>query len=61
MGHIDVHFAGESAGAEFKLNWISSPPKKPVRGVLIGGNLAVWRTMVGTPYLKIPKGAILFF
>ncbi len=52
---------GESAGANFKLKWISSPPRKPIHGPIVGGNLAVWHAMVGTPYLRVPRGAILFF
>jgi muramoyltetrapeptide carboxypeptidase len=36
-------------------------PKADIQGPLIGGNLAVWSSLVGTPFAGNPRGKILFF
>lgn len=47
-----------------KLKFVGPPPKKEIRGQLLGGNLTVWASLLGTPYApRNGKGArkILFF
>lgn len=43
------------------LEFIGSPPKRPVEGEVIGGNLTLWACLCGTPFQPICKDRILFF
>ncbi len=44
------------------LKFLTPPPDGPVRGTLVGGNLAVWNYLMGTPYQpKDMVGKFLFF
>lgn len=45
----------------FRLEWILPPKKKIIEAPLVGGNLAVWLSLVGTPYVGQAKNKILFF
>jgi muramoyltetrapeptide carboxypeptidase LdcA involved in peptidoglycan recycling len=44
-----------------KLSFWTSPPLSPVNGRLVGGNLTVWNSLLGTPYQPKADGCILFF
>lgn len=44
-----------------KLRFAGVSPEREIRGELIGGNLTVWTSMIGTPYAPQAKGKILFF
>lgn len=47
-----------------KLKFVGSPPRREIRGELIGGNLTVWTALLGTPYSPQRvhrEGRILFF
>ena len=44
-----------------KLRFHGRPPKRPVEGQMVGGNLASWNSLTGTPYEPRAKGKILFF
>ena len=44
-----------------KLKFVGATPKSTIQGPLIGGNLAVWSSLVGTPYAGQARGKILFF
>lgn len=43
------------------LKFAGAPPKKAIEGQLVGGNLTVWTSLVGTPYEGKTKGKIVFF
>jgi muramoyltetrapeptide carboxypeptidase len=43
------------------LKFHGKAPKRPVEGQLVGGNLASWNSLTGTPYEPRVKGKILFF
>lgn len=44
------------------LKFLTPPPPKPITGTLVGGNLAVWNYLSGTPWqLRDMKGKMLFF
>ena len=46
----------------FKLEWIYKPKTiKTVQAPLVGGNLAVWNSLIGTPYAGVADKKILFF
>ncbi len=46
----------------FPLEWIYRPPPfRPVVGPVVGGNLAVWNSLIGTPFAGSSRGKILFF
>lgn len=46
----------------FDLNPVFVPKKfKEVQAPMVGGNLAVWNSMIGTPYAGNARGKILFF
>ncbi|NDD92515.1 LD-carboxypeptidase [bacterium] len=50
-------------GAVRRLKWFGSKPGRPIRGEVVGGNLTVWNTMLGTsvqPQLKKGGPKILF-
>lgn len=47
-----------------RLRFAGKAPKKSIEGELIGGNLAVWTSLIGTPYAPLDRGLsgkILFF
>lgn len=43
------------------LKWIGHKPKQPIAGEVVGGNLTVWATLVGTEFENNAAGKILFF
>jgi muramoyltetrapeptide carboxypeptidase len=43
-----------------KLHFINGAPKSPIEAELVGGNLAVWTSLIGTPYAPRSKGKMLF-
>jgi muramoyltetrapeptide carboxypeptidase len=44
------------------LRFLTPPPLSAVRGTLVGGNLAVWNYLTGTPYQRRDmRGKFLFF
>jgi muramoyltetrapeptide carboxypeptidase len=46
----------------FKLEWVYKPKiVKTVQAPLVGGNLAVWNSLIGTPYAGAAAKKILFF
>jgi muramoyltetrapeptide carboxypeptidase len=44
-----------------KLRFLSEAPRKRIRAEMIGGNLTVWTSMVGTRFAPQTRGRILFF
>ncbi|MGK5086348.1 LD-carboxypeptidase [Bdellovibrionota bacterium FG-2] len=46
---------------KLKLNWLTPRPKTDIEAPLIGGNLAVFSTLIGTPYVPRARGKIVFF
>ncbi len=55
---------GKSVAAPWngmKLNQIYSPKRGAYRGEIVGGNLAVWSALAGTPFQTNARGKILFF
>lgn len=42
------------------LKFINAAPKAPIEGELTGGNLAVWTSLIGTPFAPQSKGKLLF-
>ncbi len=42
-------------------NWGAKPEGKSIEGQLVGGNLAVWSSLRGTPAAEKVRGKILFF
>ncbi len=47
--------------AQHQLEFWSSPPRKAISGMLLGGNLTVWCGLSGTPYQPCPGRSLLFF
>jgi muramoyltetrapeptide carboxypeptidase len=43
-----------------KLKFHGKPPRKAIEGQLVGGNLASWNSLTGTPYEPTVKKKILF-
>jgi muramoyltetrapeptide carboxypeptidase len=43
-----------------KLSYWVNPPTSPIQGKLVGGNLTVWASLIGTPYQGQVDGRILF-
>jgi muramoyltetrapeptide carboxypeptidase len=43
-----------------KLSFMTDPPGAPIDAEIVGGNLALWSSIVGTPYEGIAGGRILF-
>jgi muramoyltetrapeptide carboxypeptidase len=43
----------------WQLKWIAAPPAQPIEAELIGGNLAVWTAMTGTPFSESARGKFL--
>jgi muramoyltetrapeptide carboxypeptidase len=48
-------------GTAFQLNWLHQPHKKSILGPMVGGNFAVWNSLIGTRYAGSARGKILFF
>lgn len=46
--------------AKRRLKFIGKRPKRAVRGEMIGGNLCVWASLLGTSYAPRARGKILF-
>jgi muramoyltetrapeptide carboxypeptidase len=47
-------------GTEFKLEWVHKPQGiKEITAPVVGGNFAVWNSLIGTPYAGITRGKIL--
>lgn len=44
-----------------KLRFVGARPKAAIEAPLIGGNLAVWASLAGTPFVGKARGKILFF
>lgn len=45
-----------------KMRWMTEPPSRAITGELVGGNLSLWQSLVGTPWSPTTgKGKILFF
>jgi muramoyltetrapeptide carboxypeptidase len=42
------------------LKFITSAPSGAIEGELVGGNLAVWTSLIGTPYAPQAKGKMVF-
>jgi len=56
--------SGDQAALPFaarKLKFITAPPTSPIRAEMVGGNLTVWTSLIGTRYAGITRGKILFF
>ena len=43
------------------LRWLANAPSADVVGHAVGGNLAIWSTLAGTPWQPAAGGRILFF
>lgn len=43
------------------LRWLTASPKAPIEGELVGGNLTVWASALGTPFEAEARGKLLFF
>lgn len=50
----------ESPALAKPLKWITAAPKKILEGELVGGNLTVWASAIGTPFQCDARGKILF-
>ncbi len=45
-----------------RMSFLTAPPEQPVTGTLVGGNLAVWNYLTGTPWQERDMaGKFLFF
>lgn len=45
-----------------RMKFLTPPPPEPITGTLVGGNLAVWNYLSGTPWqMRDMKGKLLFF
>ncbi|OFZ18589.1 MAG: hypothetical protein A2X94_01470 [Bdellovibrionales bacterium GWB1_55_8] len=57
-------FSGESPknpwGAK-KLRFATKAPSQNIEGELVGGNLSVWASMIGTPFEPVVQGKFVFF
>ncbi len=61
LREILSYIRGESIEAKHTVKWWGQPPKKPIQGELVGGNLAVWLSLFGTPMQPVSAaGKILF-
>lgn len=58
---VDRQFV-EYPASQKKLTWMTDPPKRPIRTELVGGNLSLWQSLVGTPWAPTSGSRrILFF
>ncbi|HEY1683277.1 MAG TPA: LD-carboxypeptidase [Tepidisphaeraceae bacterium] len=56
------HEAMEYPASDSRVRWMANKPASPIRAELVGGNLSLWQSLVGTPFSPTPgKGRILFF
>lgn len=58
-----VHSAVEGTAPpeiSHRVRWMTAPPASAIRAPLVGGNLAVWASLVGTPFQGRAEGSILF-
>ncbi len=47
--------------SESKIKWLANRPAEPIRAKLVGGNLSLWSSLVGTAYGPTPgKNKIVF-
>jgi muramoyltetrapeptide carboxypeptidase len=60
VAYVRGHRA-DAPWAHALLSWLTEPPRATITGDLIGGNLALWQTLAGTPYQPSCAGKILFF
>lgn len=44
-----------------KLRFLGKTPQSPMEGKLVGGNLTVWASLLGTPFAATTREKILFF
>jgi len=51
---------GGQASLEYRVKWLGRAPRSAIRAPLVGGNLAVWSSLVGTPHKSSANGKILF-
>jgi muramoyltetrapeptide carboxypeptidase len=48
--------------SEQGVTWMSEPPRQPITGQLVGGNLSLWQSLTGTPWAPTRgRDRILFF
>lgn len=52
--------AAKSPWEKKPLKFINGAPKAPIETELTGGNLAVWTSLIGTPFAPQSKGKMLF-
>lgn len=53
---------GEKTGEPWKrLRFVGKAPKKEIRAPMVGGNLIVWSSLLGTPFAPQARGKMLFF
>jgi len=52
--------AADAPWALQPLTWMNDPPTKTLHGELIGGNLSLWASLVGTPYAQSGRGKFIF-
>lgn len=55
---------GKSVNAPWdkkKLRFFGKAPAAPIRGELVGGNFAVWTSLIGTSFAPLSRDKILFF
>ncbi|MGK5082115.1 LD-carboxypeptidase [Bdellovibrionota bacterium FG-1] len=48
-------------GRGTRLEFLGSAPRQAISGVVVGGNLTVWTSLIGTPYAGNARGKIVFF
>lgn len=60
MSLIRGHASPDSPWEGMKLKWLGRPPSRAIEAELVGGNLAVWTSLVGTPYEGDLRRKILF-
>ncbi|HEX3359163.1 MAG TPA: LD-carboxypeptidase [Tepidisphaeraceae bacterium] len=48
------------AWEQTELHFITAAPKEPIEAEIVGGNLAMWQCVIGTPYAGDAHGKILF-
>jgi muramoyltetrapeptide carboxypeptidase len=51
----------QPAWQKTRLQFFGEAPKKEISAPLVGGNLSVWASLVGTPYAGNARGKIVFF
>src|SRR3954470_17638679 len=48
------------AWEQTELHFMAAAPKEPIEAEIVGGNLAMWQCVIGTPYAGQANGKILF-